>query len=163
MAEWTDRWVKTGPGAPPIKNPKHFSLSRSPPPLSLFLYRAHGGAWTELPAAGAPPATSHALHRGARRGPPSLPFLFHCHSLSIPWRGDTEKNRYPSCPLTPACSTAKDGGGWCALCPRKGSVLSAVAEACSSTALFFVLCLGMPMPTGSRGTAWPGMAAQLCR
>jgi hypothetical protein len=36
--------------------------------------------------------------------------------------------------------------------PEKGFVLSAVAEECSSTALFFVQCLGMPMRTGSRGT-----------
>jgi hypothetical protein len=28
---------------------------------------------------------------------------------------------------------------------------------------FFLQCLGLPMRTGSRGMAWPEMAAQLCR
>jgi hypothetical protein len=87
---------------------------------SLFLYRARGGAWTEQPAAGAPPATADALHRGARRGPPSLPFLFHCRSISVLWRGDAEKDRRPSCPFVPACSTAKDGGGVVRPLPPKG-------------------------------------------
>jgi hypothetical protein len=54
-----------------------------------------------------------------------------------------------------------DGGAHFA--PEGFLSLSVVAEACSSTALFFFLCLGMPMRTGSRGTARLGTAVQLCR
>jgi hypothetical protein len=47
--------------------------------------------------------------------------------------------------------------------PEREFSLSAVAEECSSTALFFDRRLGMPMRVRSRGTARPETAALLCR
>jgi hypothetical protein len=47
--------------------------------------------------------------------------------------------------------------------PPKGCFPFGRGGASPSTARFFVLCLGMPMHTGSRGTARPETAAQLCR